>query len=238
MLTAYFESLLARYSCTRKTRPSAEPRAGSVIERLFGTTNTEFVHNLLGNTQASKQPRGLSKAVDPKRQADWPLPDLYERLCEWAYQVYDQDVHETLGTSPREAYATGLALGAERTHRRVDYDAAFLMATYPPTRNKTAKVIPSKGVKLHYLFYWNDALRHPEVEQTQVPVRYDPFNIGIAYAYVRGQWVQWISQYYSAFQGHSEKELALATEILRKLARVNHQAASITPLRSGERLSL
>jgi len=120
----------------------------------------------------------------------------------------------------------------------VDYDDAFRISTYPPTRNKTAKVIPGKGVKLHYLFYWNDALRHPEVEQTQVPVRYDPFNIGIAYAYVRRQWVQCISQYYSAFQGHSEKELALATEILRQQARVNHQAASITPLRSGERLSL
>jgi putative transposase len=229
--STYFESLLARYSCTRKTRPSAEPRAGSVIERLFGTTNTEFVHNLLGNTQASKQPRGLSKAVDPKRQAVWPLPEFYERLCEWAYQIYDQDVHETLGTSPREAYATGLALSGERNHRRVEYDDAFRISTYPTTRNKTAKVIPGKGVKLHYLFYWNDALRHPEVEQTQVPVRYDPFNIGLAYAYVRGQWVQCISQYYSAFQGHSEKELELATEILRQQARVNHQTASITPLR-------
>ena len=118
----------------------------------------------------------------------------------------DQDFHETLGTSPREAYVTGLALGGERTHRRVDYDDAFRISTYPTARNKTAKVIPGKGVKLHYLFYWNDALRHPEVEQTRVPVRYDPLNIGIAYAYVRGQWVQCISQYYSAFQGHSEKE--------------------------------
>ncbi len=51
----YFETLLARYHCIKKTRPGALPRFGSVIERLFGTTNTQFVYNLLGNTQASKQ---------------------------------------------------------------------------------------------------------------------------------------------------------------------------------------
>ncbi|MTJ50941.1 DDE-type integrase/transposase/recombinase, partial [Dolichospermum sp. UHCC 0259] len=46
----YFDTLLARYHCIKKTRPGGKPRFGSVIERLFGTTNTEFVYNLLGNT--------------------------------------------------------------------------------------------------------------------------------------------------------------------------------------------
>ena len=235
--SAYFESLIARYNGTKKTRPGAKPRYGSVIERLFGTTNTEFVHNLLGNTQASKQPRLMTKAVDPKGQAVWQLADLYQYLCEWAYQVYDQSTHETLGVSPREAYVTGLELGGERAHRRVLYDEEFVMATLPSPRNKTAKVVPGKGVKLHYLFYWHDAFRHPEVEGTRVPIRYDPFNVGIAYAYVRGQWVRCISQYYAAFQGHSEKELELATEVLRQQARIGHKAASLTPQRLADFLA-
>jgi putative transposase len=141
----YFESLLARYTCTKKLRPGAQPRYGSVIERLFGTTNTEFVHNLLGNTQASKQPRLLTTAVDPKRQAVWQLADLYAYLCEWAYQVYDQAVHTALGVSPREAYVMGLALGGERAHRRVLYDDDFLIATCPSPRHQTAKVMPGHG---------------------------------------------------------------------------------------------
>lgn len=33
---------------------------------------------------------------------------------------------------------------------------------------------------------------------------------------MQGQWVECISQYYSEFQGHSEKELKLATSELRK----------------------
>ncbi len=81
--------MLARYHCIKKTRPGAKPRFGSVIERLFGTTNTQFVYNLLGNTQASKQPRSLTQAIDPKRQAVWTLGDLYGYLVEWAYQIYD-----------------------------------------------------------------------------------------------------------------------------------------------------
>ncbi len=36
--SVYFESLLAQYRCTKKTRPWAKPHFGSVIERLFETT--------------------------------------------------------------------------------------------------------------------------------------------------------------------------------------------------------
>jgi putative transposase len=235
--SVYFESLVARYGCTKKTRPGAQPRFGSVVERLFGTTNTAFIHNLLGNTQATKQVRTMTKEVDPQRHAVWQLGDLYEYLCEWAYQVYEQTPHATLGVTPCEAYVTGLALGGARGHRRIPYDEEFLMATLPSPRNKTAKVIPGQGVKVHYLFYWHDALRHPEVERTHVPVRYDPFNIGVVYAYVHGQWVPCRSQYYAAFVGHSEKEFALATEVLRQQARMSHRAASITPVRLADFLA-
>jgi putative transposase len=235
--SVYFESLLARYYCTKKTRPSAQPRFGSVIERLFGTTNTAFIHNLRGNTQGTVHPRTLTKAMNPKHLAVWPLPDLYQRLCEWAYTVYDQHLHEALGQSPRDAYLLGLERYGVRAHRRVLYDEDFLMATNPSPRKPTALVVPGKGVKIHYLYYWHDALRHPEVERTRVPVRYDPFDIGTAYAYCRGQWVPCLSQYYHVLHGHSEKELALATEILRQQARRNHQAATITALHLADFLA-
>jgi putative transposase len=104
----YFDALVARYSGLKKTRPGAKPRFGAVIERLFGTTNTEFVYNLLGNTQAAKRPRQMTKDIDPKQQAVWTLGDLYEFLCEWAYEVYDQMEHPALGQSPREAFMQGL----------------------------------------------------------------------------------------------------------------------------------
>ncbi len=50
----YFEHLLAYYVCTEKHRPTAHARFGSVIERLFGTANTQFIHELQGNTQITR----------------------------------------------------------------------------------------------------------------------------------------------------------------------------------------
>lgn len=235
--SVYFESLLARYYCTKKTRPSAQPRFGSVIERLFGTTNTAFIHTLRGNTQATVVPRTLTPAVDPQRLAVWPLPDLYHCLCTWAYTVYDTQVHTALGHSPQDAYQLGLERYGLRAHRRVLYDETFVMATQPSPRRPTARVVPGKGVKIHYLYYWHEALRHPDVERTQVPVRYDPFDIGTAYAYCRGQWVRCLSQYYHVLHGHSAKELELATTVLRQHARRSHHTAAITALRVAEFLA-
>jgi len=64
--STYFDALLLRYHTAKKDRPGAKPHFGSVIERLFGTTNTEFVFNLLGNTQAAKRPANSPKRSIPE----------------------------------------------------------------------------------------------------------------------------------------------------------------------------
>jgi putative transposase len=89
----YFESLLAFHNVTKFERPTAEPRAGSVEEWLFGKTTTAFINNLLGNTQALKKPREMTRSVDPRRKATWTLSAFYRRLCQWCYGVYDNDYH-------------------------------------------------------------------------------------------------------------------------------------------------
>lgn len=214
--SVYFETLLARYECTKKTRPGAQPRFGSVCERLFGATNTRFVHNLLGNTQLLAHVRQVTTAVDPKGQACWTLDRLYARLCEWAYEVYDTLTHAALGQTPRAAFLAGLAQGGPRRHRLIPYDDDFRLVTLPTTRKGTAQVEPRLGVKIHAIYYWADALRDPAVEKTQVPVRFDPFDVGTAYAFVKGAWVRCLSQYYAQLAGRSERELMLATAELRR----------------------
>ncbi|MEO1560062.1 MAG: TnsA endonuclease N-terminal domain-containing protein, partial [Cyanobacteria bacterium J06632_19] len=140
----YFDTLLARYHCTKKTRPGGKPRFGSVIERLFGTTNTELIFNLLGNTQASKQPRQLTKTVNPKNLAVWNLGDLYTHLTQWAYSIYDNNYHESLNTSPYEIYTEGIQRTGERLHRSVAYNEDFMMATRPTTAKGKARIQPGK----------------------------------------------------------------------------------------------
>jgi transposase InsO family protein len=225
--SVYFETLLARYECTKKTRPPAKARFGSVLERLFGTCNTQFVHNLRGNTQITREVRQVTASINPKALATWNLADLNARLTEYLFEVYDQIEHPALGQCPREAFTRGLETGGMRLHRLIPYDRDFLLCTMPSTPKGKATVEPGRGIKIHYIYYWSDALRDPELERREISVRYDPFDAGTAYAFCRNQWVECHSEYYSALRGRSEREILLATAELRKRQRL-HSAQRFT----------
>ena len=118
--STYFETLLATFEITKKQRPPAQARFGSVCERLFGTSNTQFVYNLQGNTQITRNVRQVTKSVNPKNQAIWTLAFLYDYLCHWAYEIYDTIDHPALHQSPREAFAQGMLQSGNRPHRMID----------------------------------------------------------------------------------------------------------------------
>ena len=43
---------------------------------------------------------------------------------------------------------------------------------------------PGRGVKINHIYYWSTSFQVPGLENQQVPVRYDPFDAGSAYAFV------------------------------------------------------
>jgi transposase InsO family protein len=224
----YFEQLLAYYTCTLKYRPPAYARFGSIVERLFGTANTQFIHELQGNTQIKRLNRQVTLSVSPERLAIWTLGELYLAICEWAYSVYDQRLHPTLGKSPRDAFVYGLAIGGSRLHRRVEYDELFNILTLPAPDGGQRKVQPGKGVKIHNIYYWADIFRDPEIEKSMVWVRYDPWDAGVAYALAGKQWVKCISSYYQYLQGRSEKEIRLISAELNQHKRNYERNRTIT----------
>lgn len=217
-----------------KTRPPAKPRFGSVCERIFGTANTQFVHNLKGNTQVTRLVRQVTQSVNPKGQAVWAFEELHRRLTEYAYEVYDTLHHPALGQSPREAYEAGLPRTGQRAHRLIPYDREFLVHTLPTTSKGTAKIAPGRGVKIHHLYYWSDAFRAPDIEKKPVAVRYDPFDAGNAYAFVNKEWTECHSEYFSIFRGRSDREVMLATQELRKLNQYHSKEFTITAKRLAE----
>lgn len=212
----YFDSLLAAQECAKRIRPGGKSRFGSVIERLFGVSDQQFVHNLQGNTQIMKKVRQVTRSVAPPAQAVWTLPLLYERLCEWAYEIYDTSLHGRLEQSPRDAFESGMRTAGDRLHRLIRYDEAFRLLTLPTTRSGMARVIPNNGVKINNRYYWANAFRNAELGNTSVPVRYDPYDAGLAYAFVKGIWVTCHSEHYQVFQGRTEREIMLASSELRR----------------------
>lgn len=232
--STYFETLLARFQCTKKTRPPAESRFGSVCERLFGTINTRFIYNLQGNTQNMRNVRQVTKSVNPKNYAAWTLGSFYSRFKEFAYEVYDTINHPTLGCTPREMFALGMRKSGNRSHRIIPYTEDFLMFTLPTTTKGNAKVCAGRGVKIRGIYYWSEVFRDPAVERSSVEVRYDPFDAGTAYAFVRGVWVKCHSEYYPIFRNRSEREIKIATEEVRSRQRLHSRQFNITAKKLAE----
>ena len=217
----YFETLLARCEVTKKSRPPAKARFGSTCERIFVTANDQFLHNLQGNTQVARSSRQITSSVDPRNHAAWPLKELHCRLSEYTYEIYDTFDHPALGQSPREAFNTAIVQTGNRSHRNISYDRDFLILTLPSTRKGTAMITPGRGMKINHVHCWSEHFRNPAWEAKQVPVRYDPFDVGTAYGFVDRQWAECHSEYYAVLHGHSEREVHMASEELRK-RRQNH----------------
>jgi len=219
--SVYFQSLLTRCLVTQLDRPPQQPRFGSVVERLFGTTTTQLLNQLRGNTQASKTPRHMTREVDPKRLAVWTLERFASRLSEYVHEVYDQMDHPALGQSPREAFEQGMTRAGSRSHRLIPYSEDFLMLTRPSTETGTAKIHPSRGITVNGLHYWHDSMRSASGQT--VSVRYEPFDMGFVYAYIGGQWIECIADAFAQMHGRSEREWNLILDEWREHQRQHNQ---------------
>jgi putative transposase len=145
--------------------------------------------------------------------------------------------HPALFQTPREAFARGLSLTGEREQITIPYADEFLMESSPTTTKGTAKNERGRGVKIHGIYYSALALRSPAVEGIQIKVRYDPFNIGVAYAYVNTTWVKCLSQYHGVLQGHTEKEMMLASKEIRQQSHLHTKNRVVTARRLAEFLA-
>jgi transposase InsO family protein len=219
----YFETLMAAFEITVKTRPAAEPRFGSPIERLFYTTKEQFIRTKLGNTQIMRNVRQVTKTNNPKRLAVWTIGSLYQALYEWAYECYETEKHSILQQTPREVYFSGIKFTGERRHRWISYDEEFKVLTLPPTRKGTAKNQVGKGVKIFSRYYWCDDLGKEEFEDKQLEVRFDPFNISIAYVFLKNRWVKCLSDRHLDLQGRTAREQKVISEEERRRERLFSQ---------------
>lgn len=226
-LSGYFDQLMSRMRVTKKVRPTASGRYGSLIERFFGLTNQEFIHNLWGNTQASRDPRRMSPTHDPKVLAEWDIETFSDAFEGFVERGYGRLEHSALGMSPNDAMTAGMKLFGARPHKIEPYTREFILWTLPTTAKGRAKVVPGRGVKINYLYYWNDVFKSPKVEGTTVHVRFNPFDLAQACAYVDGKWIDLQSEYAAEFRGRSEREIKLITAEIRERLRKTHERRGI-----------
>ena len=135
----------------------------------------------------------------------------------------DQVDHPALGQSPREAFAQGMQLAGMRTHRLISYSEEFLILICPTTRTKYAKLDAARGVVVNGLRYYHPLMRFSREAGKRVEVRYDPFDMSLAYAFVDGQWLMCTADAFLQVQGRSEREWELILDEWREQQRAHHR---------------
>lgn len=190
LVCSAFSTFLESMGVHLRMRPAGQPRHGAVLERMFGRMNSEYVHNLAGNTKATKNVRMTTGKHLPKNLAEWTLESCYAGLVYWAFEHYANELHPVLGMTPREARARSLANTGSRVHKKVLFNKDFLIATCPPAaRGGLRAVDPQRGVKLNDLLYWNPIFSTPSLTRKSVAVREDPWDASSVYVRVMNTWV-------------------------------------------------
>ncbi len=73
------------------------------------------------------------------------------------------------------------------------------------------------------LQYWNERMQATDIAGQSVPVRFEPYDMGVAYAYIDGQWLECIADTFAQVHGRSEKEWNLILDEWREHQRQHAQ---------------
>lgn len=228
-----FQRVCQLYGTSIRFRPAAQPRHGSVLERMFGTINTELIHNLEGNTQLMKYVRTVTKSVNPNNFAEWTLPALHGGLDYFFKRLYGTEIHPAHGAEPIEHFHIRMVETGMRCHRLVNFDERFRIETCPAPKDKETRTVDGqRGVKINHIWYWSDKLRTPDQHGTAIDVRVDPWDVRIVFALVKNEWVRCHSKLKQQMSMYTEIEVRTAFEELAKKKGIKKK--DLTPERIAE----
>lgn len=186
-----FEAFLQVMGVHLRFRPAGRPRHGAVLERLFGRAHTEYIHNLAGNTKATKNVRMTTGKHMPVNFAEWTLEAMYCGIEHWATEYYEQESHPALDETPRAAFLRGQRVSGARSHKHILCNQDFLIATCPPVdRDGVRLVNRQRGVKVNDMLYWCAEFYDAHISGQRLPVRYDPWDASSVYVRIKDRWVR------------------------------------------------
>ena len=223
LLSNHTDAVLSRLAIHKQERRVSSPRDGTVMERLFGLSNTEFIHELRGQTRHAARARDLSSSHAPARSAVWTLSDFVRALDRWMYGVYPGLVHGTLGARPREVFERLLERDGERVSRYVTCDDALRFELAVEVNRKTRVVGVPRGIVVDYLPYWHDDFEFADVAGTKVKVRIEPRDVSSVYVWLKRS-QRWVTAHLSCgdadLSGRSWRQVRLAVEELKQRRRI------------------
>jgi putative transposase len=211
-----FKRVCQTFECNIKYRPRGQPRFGTVIERVFLTTQTELIHTLKANLRLRKKPRELTKKVNPENFVEWTLPALHGSLDMYFCDLYGAKEHPAHGEKPIRFLKMAMAEVGLRNNKLVKLDKLFLIETCPSVEGKTRSLDKIRGVKIKNYWYWNDSFKKSKKKNQTVAVRVDPWDPRYCYVDVDGEWVMARSKLVGELKRCTDLELQYAVAVTGK----------------------
>lgn len=203
----YFEALAARQVITKIERGVGEPRGGAPMERALGTSDTQVIHDLFGNTQSRKLGRAKSATHDPAVHAAW-TPDEFEAvLAEFFYEIQPQTIHRGILEKPADRLARSLAESGSRSHVHIPYDRVFYVGTLL-IPDRPTRTVRSGSVHFNHIDYTAPEMARVK-SGTKLQIKYDPYDIAHIYAFVGKEWIR-LTTTHHLIREFTERQIRLA----------------------------
>lgn len=184
--SVFYEATLASYRVHKKDRPTAAPRFGGELERLFGELKTSILWGRRGSTRNDAQGRAVSASHRSCRLAEQSLIDFYHELEHAIFGQLNLHLRGERSNSPDLVAAAGLAM-YPMSGIEVAYDYDFLVATSIDAPEKVYRVDRARGINPYGRWYWHPLLAR--FDKRLVEVRIDPWDEHLVYAHLDGIWV-------------------------------------------------
>lgn len=212
-------------------RSPGQPRGGAMVERAFGAIETEFIAQLQGNTRQMRDPRLVTKEVNPFNHAVWTLP-AFHRACEkFLFETKPNQISPALGMTPLQYETEMLARTGERAHMLVKFDENVMLLTSPHASRRMHVICPRRGVWCNGLWY-----QHPEFKKlkrkTKAEVRIEPWLHRLVYVHVNGRWVGATARNARWLGNKTRREVETALREERRKAGSDARADSLTVRRA------
>ena len=231
------QRLCALFGVNIRYRPAGQPRFGTVMERVFGTTQTQLINRLGGNTQVLLHARMATKRVLPENFAECSLPGLHAALDYYFSNLYGEEPHPAHGETPVAHLDKRLRETGLRRKRLVVNNRVFLVESCPsPVDSPTRIVDRQRGVRINHVWYFSEELRQPGMDGKEVEVRVDPWDVRQAFVLVGKQWVTCYSKFVGLLRGYTEVELRYYMGVLTGPKGIKKK--ELTPERAAEWLSV
>jgi transposase InsO family protein len=225
------------YDIDIRYRKAGEPRGGAMIERELGVIEEELFAQMQGNTRQMRDPRLVTKSINPFGRAIWTLTALWGATDEFLFKVKPERIHPALGMTPNSFEAKRLSETGQREHMLIRFDENIMLMTCPHARRPFHKVDKRRGVWVDGMYHWHHKMTAVK-KDVKVEVRLEPWVANVIYVQLDGQWVAAIARNQRPYAGRTRRsvEVALREEQRRAKLLANKDTTSKKQLEKKERL--